>query len=267
MRRASAAAALTLLCAGAAHAQVAANRAASYLVATDVSDARALWVNPAGLAARSEASVMLDLTVVQPGSTGRLGQVTAGFNARGLSFGYQRDNFTTGVHGHTYKFGLGRGTGRFSAGLGLALYRGGTGGGSGWDLGVRYNWFSTVTIGGVIRNLGQPTVRGVRLPTTAVPAVTVRPLGSVLALSAQGSFASSSGARGYAVEAEALWPRSPSAGLLLRYDTDGSLHRRALLFGLSIGSRDRVGAVGSTPGDFSKVDAANVYGVSSRTPK
>jgi len=45
------------------------------------------------------------------------------------------------------------------------------------------------------------------------------------------------------------------------------LHRRTLLFGLSIGIRDHVGAVASTPGDFSKVDAVNVYGVSSRTPR
>ena len=268
MRRAPAAATLVLAFVGVAHAQVAPNRAASYLVATAVTDARALWVNPAGLAARPEASVLLDLTVVQPGATGRLGQVTAGFNARGLSFGYQRDNFPNGVHGHTYKLGLASGSGGFSGGVALALYGGGTGGGgSGWDLGFRYDWLSTVTVGGVIRNIGQPTVRGVRQNATAVPAVTVRPLGSILALSAQASVASSAGARGYGVEAEALWPRSPKVGLLARCDTDGSLHRRALLFGLSIGTRDRVGAVGSTPGNFSKVDAVNVYGVSSRTPR
>lgn len=266
MRR-GAAAAIVLAFAGVAHAQVATNRAASYLVATGVTDARALWVNPAGLAARPEASVLLDLTVVQPGAKGRLGQVTAGFNAHGLAFGYQRDNFPTGVHGHTYKLALASGSGGLSGGVAFALYRGGTGGGSGWDFGLRYDWLPTVTIGGVIRNVGQPTVRGVRQVAAAVPAVTVRPAGSLLSLSAQASFASSTAARGYAVEAEALWPRSPRVGLLVRYDTDGSLHHRALLFGLSIGSRDRVGAVASTPGDFSKVDAASVYGVSSRAPR
>jgi hypothetical protein len=265
VRRATAAAALAVAFAAAAHAQVAPNRAATYLVATDVSDARALWVNPAGLAARPEASVLLDLTVVQPGAGGRLGQVTAGFNAHGLSFGYQRDNFPTGVHGHTYKLGLAGGTGTFSGGIAIALYRGGNGG-TGWDMGVRYDWLSTVTIGGVIRNIGQPSVRGVRQYTTAVPALTVRPFGSILALSTQASVASTATARGYAVEAAALWPRSPRVGLLARYDTDGSLHRRALLFGLSIGTRDQVGLVGST-GDFSRVDALSLYGVSSRTPR
>lgn len=263
MRRA--AAALALVCAGVAQAQVVPNRATSYLVGSDVTDARALWVNPAGLGFRPEASVQLDLTVVQPGSTGRLGQVTAGFNARGLAFGYQRDNFTSGVHGHTYKLGLAGGTGRFSAGAGVAIYRGGQGG-TGWDLGARYDWLSSVTVGGVIRNIGQPTVRGVRQVTTAVPSVTVRPFGSMLAVSGQGSFASSAGARGYTLEAAAVWPRSPAVGVLARLDTDGSLHRRELVFGLSIGTRDLVGAVASTPG-ASTIDAVNVYGVSSRTPR
>lgn len=266
MKRTSVAAAWAALFAGVAHAQVAPNRAASYLVATDVMDARALWVNPAGLGARPEASVMLDLTVVQPGSTARLGQVTAGFNARGLSLGYQRDNFPSGVHGHTYKLGFAGGTGRFSGGMGVALYRGGNGG-TGWDVGVRYDWLSTVTIGGVIRNIGQPTVRGVRLDAAAVPSVTLRPFGSILALSAQADFASTSATRGYTAEAAAQWPGKPAVGLLARYDTDRSLHRRALLFGLSIGTRDRVGLVGSTPGDFSRVDALSLYGVSSRTPR
>lgn len=266
MTRVSIAAAWAAAFAGVAHAQVAPNRATSYLVATDVLDARAIWVNPAGLGVRPEASVMLDLTVVQPGATGRLGQVTAGFNARGLSLGYQRDNFPNGVHGHTYKLGFAGGTGRFSGGLGVALYRGGHGG-TGWDLGLRYDWLSTLTIGGAIRNIGEPTVRGVRQDATAFPAITVRPFGSILALSAQASLASASTTRGYTAEVSAQWPGTPSVGLLARYDTDGSLHRRALLFGLSIGSRDRVGLVGSTPGDASRLDAVNLYGVSSRTPK
>jgi hypothetical protein len=242
------------------------NRAASYLVPTNVSDARALWVNPAGLATRPEASVLLDLTVVQPGATGRLGQVTAGFNARGLSFGYQRDNSLNGIHGHTFKLGLAANYGKFAGGADLAFH-GGANRGASWDLGVRYDWLSSLTVGGVIRNIGRPRIFGVRQATSLVPAATLRPFGTVLALSAQAIIVSDSSARGYTVEAEVLWPRAPSVGLLARYDTDGSLHARTLLFGLSIGIRDHVGAVASTPGDFSKVDAVNVYGVSSRTPR
>ena len=266
MSRAPAAALIVLACAGMAHAQGVTNRAVAYLVATNVADARALWVNPAGLATHPEASVLLDLTVVQPGATGRLGQVTAGFNARGLSFGYQRDIFPSGLRGHTYKLGLAGNYGGFAGGLGIAFH-GGANQGTAWDVGVRYDRLPTVTFGGVIRNIGRPRIFGVRQATSLVPAVTLWPFRSVLAVSAQASIASDTSARGYAVEAEALWPRSPRLGLLARFDTDGSLHRRALLFGLSIGTRDRVGAVGSTAGDLSKVDAVSVYGVSSRTPR
>ena len=38
------------------------NRATRYLFPTDVTDARALWVNPAGLGAFPEASINLDVT-------------------------------------------------------------------------------------------------------------------------------------------------------------------------------------------------------------
>jgi hypothetical protein len=255
---------LALAVAGAARAQVAPNRAATYLVATDVTDARAIWVNPAGLATKPEASVLLDLTVARPGAAGRLGQVTAGFNARGLAFSYQRDNFPNGVHGHTYKLGFALGSGNLSGGIAMALYRGGDGG-TGWDAGIRYDWVPQVTIGGVIQNLGQPTVRGIRQETVARPAITFRPLGSVLALSVQAAFGSGSD-RGYTLEASAGLPRSPNLGLLARLDTDRSLHRRALVFGLSIGRLDRVGLVGSLPGDASRLDALSLYGVSTRTP-
>jgi len=83
--------------------QVAPNRSTQYLHPTEVSDARALWVNPAGLALFPEASLNLDVTVGDPGAKGRLRQFTLGLNSRGLSFGYQRDVFDGGVRGSTYR--------------------------------------------------------------------------------------------------------------------------------------------------------------------
>src|SRR2546421_2238185 len=65
-----------LMLASGALAQVAPNSAALYLHPTDVSDARALWVNPAGLARFPEAAVHLDLTVGDPGSQGPLRPLT-----------------------------------------------------------------------------------------------------------------------------------------------------------------------------------------------
>jgi hypothetical protein len=247
-------------------AQVAPNRATAYLMPTDVGDVRALWVNPAGLAAREEAAVLLDLTVQGPGSGGRLAQVSTGFNARGLAFGYQRDNFTNGIHGHTYRLGLGGASRGLAFGVGVALYRGATGG-TGWDFGIRYDWRPQLTIGGAVRNVGKPTVRGQTLEATFVPSITARPLGDWLALSAQAE-ATSSAIGAYAVEAHAVLPGARRLVLLTRLDTDRALHRRALVFGLGfgLGHTNSVGVVSSFPGGGAQQNVLSAYGVSTRTP-
>ncbi len=92
-------------------AQQVANRANAYLFPTDVSDARAIWVNPAGLGMQREASIYAEVAVGDPGSKGRLRQINAGFNSRGLSFGYQRDLLDNGGRANTYRFGLAGGSG------------------------------------------------------------------------------------------------------------------------------------------------------------
>src|SRR5882762_3238674 len=67
------------------------NRATAYLFPTDVRDARAIWVNPAGLGVQREASTYLEVAVGDPGAKGRLQQATAGYNSPGLLFGYHQD--------------------------------------------------------------------------------------------------------------------------------------------------------------------------------
>src|SRR2546429_196717 len=134
-------------------AQVAPNNATLYLHPTDVSDARALWVNPAGLGHFPEASVHLDLTVGDPGAKGQLRQLTLGLNSRGLSLGYQRDLFSSGRRGHTYKLGYAAGRGGLAAGFATALYRGGTSG-TGWDVGILYDWTPALSIGGGVPDIG-----------------------------------------------------------------------------------------------------------------
>jgi hypothetical protein len=145
----------------------------------------------------------------------------------------------------------------------LAFYRGATGG-TGWDIGARYDWRPQLTLSGVVRNVGQPTVRGVRQNATFVPAVTLRPLGARLAISAQAAFETSA-TLGYGFQASAHLSGRPALGFVARLDTDRAWRRTALTFGLSLGTSDRVGVVGSTPGDFSRIDTASLYGVSTRT--
>lgn len=245
---------------------MAGNRATAYLQPTEVTDARAVWVNPAGLARTDEASVHLDLTVGDPGARGRLRQLTAGFDSHGLSFAYQRDLFD-GLTGHTYRLGLAGAAGGLSLGFAAAYYRGATKA-TGWDVGVAYAAGPRLTVGGVVANIGQPVVRGIQQRTALVAGLTATPFVVPVALSASGR-ATSDAVVGYAFSIRWRW-------VLARLDTDQRLRRGAFAFGFAIGSGGRgdaavgggagdvVGAVTTTTGDFSAVDYVNLYGVSSR---
>ena len=244
----------------AAAAQVAPNRATSYLHPTDVRDARALWVNPAELGVSREASVHLDLTVGEPGARGRVQQVTAGFNSRGLSFGYQRDVFDGGGRGHTYRVGLAgsSGAGRLAGGVAGALYRGQTSS-TGWDLGLVYAG-RVLAAGGVIANIGQPVVRGFRQRVTYVPGATLHPFGPQAALSWHGRITSTA-VMSYSFGLRWSWAARLPLEVTARLDTDRGLRRGAFAFAISLGRLNRLGIVATTPGDVSTVEAASVYGV------
>jgi hypothetical protein len=205
----------------------------------------------------------MDLTVGDPGGDARLRQLTFGFNSRGLSFGYQRDMFDGGVHGHTYRVGLGVGKNGLAAGLAVALYRGDTKG-TGWDFGVVSDPNAKIAIGAVLGNVRQPVVRGVHQRATLVPSLTVKPFGRLVALSAEGRINRDS-VLGYSAGARFQTPGRAPIGLLVRIDADHRLHRAALVFGLSLGGRGLLGAAAGIPNGASRVDAANLYGVITQT--
>jgi len=253
-----------LLLASGALAQVAPNNATLYLHPTDVSDARALWVNPAGLGHFPEASVHLDLTVGDPGAKGQLRQLTLGLNSRGLSLGYQRDLFSSGRRGHTYKLGYAAGRGGLAAGFATALYRGGTSG-TGWDVGILYDWTPALSVGGVIQNIGQPVVRDSTLRLTYLPSATLQLAGRQVVLSAL-SRLTSDGVTGYGFGLRGTLRAGTSLplGLLARLDTDRSLRRGGFAFGFSLGAADMAGLVATTPPDVNGIDALSLYGVSTR---
>ena len=255
---------LLLVTVTAASAQVAPNRSTLYLHPTEVTDARALWVNPAGLGLFPEASLNLDVTVGDPGSNGRLRQYTLGFNSRGLSFGYQRDVFEGGGRSSTWRIGAAAGHKGLAAGAALALYRGGTSS-SAWDLGVLYAWTPALSVGGVIQNIGQPQVRGVLLPVTYVPSATLQLFRHVAALSTLGRV-TTDGVQGYAFSVRAQLGQASRlpVGLSARLDTDRSLHRAGFAFGFSLGGPDVAGVVATTPGDVGRIDALSLYGVTTR---
>ena len=244
--------------------QVAPNRSSAYLFPTDVKDVRALWVNPAGLGVLREASIYGELLVTDPGELGQLGQINAGFNARGLSVGYQRDHLDDGARGHTVRLGLAGGSGALAAGFAIALYRGDNAHATGWDAGATYAVRPTLNLGLVLANIGQPVVRGLQQRMTYIPAFTWRPVPT---------FGFSSDARitpdSVAAYAFGLSWRTGTSGkwpveIVMRLDTDGGLRRGAFVLGLSLGGQDRFGAVGTTPGDASRVDGVSVYGLATR---
>ena len=245
------------------------NRATAYLFPTDVRDPRAVWVNPAGLGVLRDASIYAELSVGDPGASGRLRQINAGFNSRGLSLAYQRDILNAGIRGSTLRLGLAGGSKGLAAGVAVARY-GGTGiTSTGWDFGMTYLAMPQLTVGAVAANIGQPVVGGLRQRVTFVPGLTWHP-GPIRALAlstlahltnhAEASYAF--GAAWRTPGESSRWPIE----IIARLDTDGGLRRSAFAFGLSIGGQNRFGAAVTTPGDASHLDAASVYGLVTREP-
>ncbi len=248
--------------------QVFRNRATTYLFPTDISDARAIWVNPAGLGIAREASVYGEASVGDPGSHGRLRQINAGFNSRGLAFGYQRDIFDDGTRGNTFRLGLAGGAGGLAAGFDVTHYRGSGAKETGWDLGVSYQAYPVLRLGLVMANLGQPTVRGIQQRLTFVPAATwhPRPLGpfgvSTLGRITPDAVESFAFGASWSAGGGTRWP----VAVIARLDTDRDLRRGAFAFGISLGGENRFGAVLTAPGDISRLDAVSLYGLATRLP-
>ena len=62
-------------------------------------------------------------------------------------------------------------------------------------------------------------------------------------------------------------PGRLAVSVLARLDTDRHLRRTGLAVGLSVGVRDVLGVIASTPGDVSRIQAASLYGVTTRAAR
>ncbi len=162
---------------GAAAAQFFPAQPAGYLMTIDASDGRALWVNPAGLARRAEASLGVDLAMERtPGST-RVSQFGALLASRNLAFGWSRDRLAKSAAlperaADVYALGLGLGDPVFSAGVAKHWYRGDARA-SAWDIGARVALSARFDVSFVWRDIGSPIVADTQLRETLVPAVAV----------------------------------------------------------------------------------------------
>lgn len=130
-----------------------------YLLVTDVADARAIFVNPAGLARGFEASLGGFITAADSSSGVRASQYGALLASRGAAFGWQHDDFASGQSANMFVAGLGLGSEQFALGGDHKWYTGGGGpSGGAWEAAAHYRW-SVLDLAAVWRNIGSPRVR------------------------------------------------------------------------------------------------------------
>lgn len=248
---------------------MAVNRNARYLFAADPGDARSTWVNPGALGLAGTISVYADFTLglEPPYETGSpVSQISLGFNSYFLAVAYQFDRLpdplgSGTVRGHAVRAVIWGQDGRVGAAGATTWYTGGDGG-VGFDVGVVYRASGLLDLGGVLVNIGQPSVRGTDLRLRFRPAATIH-AGSTVGLQAQGEIGTDR-LWGFAF---GTWLRLPLAPVQLtaRLDTNGDLRRESFSFGLSLGGENRVGALMTAGGDLKVPDAMSFHFSSERS--
>ena len=145
-------------------------RSQDYLFLTHVADVRALWVNPAGLALVTEASIIGELVFERLAGDLRVEQYTLGFNSRGVSIGYQRNRLVGENPVSTLRTGFGFPFRGGSLGVVFSRHRQDSTKSHGVDFGLLYVPSVAVQLGLAVRHVGRPTVRGANLPITTLGA-------------------------------------------------------------------------------------------------
>lgn len=251
----------------AAVAQQEAPRSQDYLFISNVDDARAAWVNPAGLGWIPEASVMAEMELDRSRGSLRLGQYTVGLDSRGLALAYQRDRSVPDSSVAVTRLALGVPLGRGSVGASFTTY--GNYHETGFDLGVRYRLLAELDGAAVLRNLGHPVLHGVRQPIVGVAGATWR-IGGTADLSGEALAAQRLGASGYDVSyragivVRALRPWPLQLHAVADMGSDGTVHGWVL--GLVLGRLDHVGVLtGATPSaGLSAPQQFSAFGVATR---
>ena len=157
-----------------------------YALTTDVFDGRALWVQPAGMARRREATVGWSVTADQRGGITTLEQYGLTLVSRGFGLGWQRAELIDDTHVSQWAVGYGAGGPRASLGVTRRWLRGERVQDAVWDIGARVVPRPLLEVSVVWRDIGDPTVRapaGVPSPqdtsygSTLLPAAALTLLG------------------------------------------------------------------------------------------
>ncbi len=219
-----------------------------YLFAATANDARAIWLNPAGLAVVPEASIMAEFVVHRsPEADLRLSQLSLGFNSQGLSMGYNRERLVSDSSNHAYRIAMARALQGWTIGISMSYFRNSLND-TGYDAGIRYRVLRSVDLGVVLRNIGQPQIRSDTLPLTGVVGVGWTILGGALVLTgetlAQNRLSESGYAMNYRAGAQLSVGRAIPITGLTAVHLDSDLGVTMWSFGLSVGRGRRGVLVG-----------------------
>lgn len=235
---------------------------ARYLLTTDVVDARALWVNPAGLVRHMEASLGADVTASRfdPGAGTRLSQYGATIANRGIAAGWVHDRYPNGPSLNTYAVGIGLGDERLSAGITRRWFAGALRGSS-WDVAARVASRDGTQLSLVARNLGSPRFNdSTFLGATLVPGALVSMLAGRLQAAGEWEVATRRW-RSQEIRFGGIVVVSEGVALSLRADLSPDFKRRGFAVAVTLdGPKGRAGALALLSGGANEVDALGLSG-------
>lgn len=228
---------------------------ARYFLTTEAADARALWVDPAGLARQPEASLGAEMAADRFDSGGvQLRQWGATIASRGVAAGWVHDRYPGGASLDLYDIGLGLGDERFSAGAAHRWYRGIVRG-SAWDIGIRGAAWNGLDLSLLAKDVGSPRLGDTTYWATLVPGFLVRLFGDRLQAGGDWELAPH-GWQSIEIHAGGAVAIGAGLSLLVRADLAPDFKRRALVIALDFERmRSRLSAFGLLPGGANEVDA------------
>lgn len=234
-----------------------------YLLTTDVSDARALWVNPAGLVRGFGAGLGGDATLDRTNGALRLAQFGLLIQSRNLAFGWNHNRYPSGFAANRYAVALALGDEALSVGATRHWYRGGLSTGA-WDVAVRARATPALDVSVVWRQIGSPLVRDTvlrRWPASILPAAGVLLFGGRLHASVEAELETGlSDVR--EVRAGAVLTLGWHLALALRGDFSPTLDRRGFAVALTWNrTASRTTLVGLMPAETGSVDAIGAAGL------